>query len=83
MNSVRHKPLTCNERLPMIRRNPVAITVNTEIQAKLLREFMEANMKRRRLEEAIKSRDAANKAFIDNAAQRIIEIYRKRFIPKT
>ena len=61
----------------------MAITLNTELQAKLLQELMEANTKRRRLEEAIKSRDVANKAFIDNAAQGIIEIYRKRFIPKT
>ena len=83
MNRVRHKPLTCNERLPMIRRDPMAIMLSTEIQAKLLREFMEANTKRRRLEEALKSRDAANKEFIDNAALRLIETYRSRSIPKT
>jgi hypothetical protein len=83
VNSVRHKPLICNERLTMIRRDPMAITLSTEIQAKLLREFMEANTKRRRLEEAIKSRDAASKEFIDNAALRVIEIYRSRSIPKT
>ena len=61
----------------------MAVTLNPEIQAKLLRELMEANGKRRRLEEAIKSRDAISKAFIDNAALRVIEIYRSRSIPKT
>jgi hypothetical protein len=61
----------------------MAITLNTELQAKLLQELMEANTKRRRLEEAIKSRDAASKEFIDNAALRVIEIYRSRSIPKT
>ena len=61
----------------------MAVTLNPEIQAKLLRELMEANGKRRRLEEAIKSRDAISKAFIDNAALRVIEIYRSRSMPKT
>ena len=61
----------------------MAVTLNPEIQAKLLRELMEANGKRRRLEEAIKSRDAISKAFIDNAALRVIETYRSRPMPKT
>ena len=61
----------------------MAVTLSTEIQAKLLREFIEANTKRRRLEEAIESRDAASKEFIDNATLRVIEIYRSRSIPKT
>ena len=61
----------------------MAITLTAEIQAKLLREFVETHMERRRLEEAIKSRDAASKAFIDNAALRVIEIHRSRSISKT
>jgi hypothetical protein len=66
----------------MNRRNHMAITLNTEIQARLLREFLETNTKKRRLEEAIKSRDAASKAFIEAAALRVIEKYRSRFIAK-
>jgi hypothetical protein len=83
VNSVRQKAVNYNKRLPTISRDPMAITLNTEIQAKLLREFLEANTERRRLEEAIKSRDASSKAFIDNAALRVIEMYRRRFIPET
>jgi hypothetical protein len=67
----------------MIRRNSMAITLTPEIEAKRSREFLEANTARRQLEEAIKSRDAANKAFIDNAALRVIEMYRSRSTPKT
>jgi hypothetical protein len=61
----------------------MAITLNTGIQTKLLRDSVDANAERRRLEEAIKSRDAASKVFIDNAALRVIETYRNSFIPKT
>jgi hypothetical protein len=52
----------------MTRRVPHGDTLNVEIQAKLLRDCVDANVERRRLEEAIKSRDAASRVFIDNAA---------------
>jgi hypothetical protein len=57
------------------------IMPNTEIQARLLQDLIQANARKRRLEEKIRSIDAASNAFIYKAAMQIIEVYKNRRMP--
>ena len=56
----------------------MATVPNTETQARILQEIVEANARKRKVEEDIRSADAASNAFIDKAALRIIETYKSR-----
>jgi hypothetical protein len=51
---------------------------NSDFQAGLLKEIEKAAVRKRKLEEDIKSVDAVNKVLIDKAAQRDIEAFRNR-----
>jgi hypothetical protein len=51
-------------------------TSNTETQAKLLQEFVEADARKRKLEESISRADAASKVLIYKAALRDIELFK-------
>jgi hypothetical protein len=50
---------------------------DAELQAKLLKEAIEAAEKKRKLEEDIKSGEARTKLFLENAARKDIEAYKK------
>ena len=56
----------------------MATVPNTETQARILQEIVEANARKRKVEEDIRSADAASNAFIDKAAWQIIETYKSR-----
>jgi hypothetical protein len=51
---------------------------DTELQAKLLRETIQASAKKRKLEEDIETTDARSKLLIESAARKDIEAYKKR-----
>ena len=51
---------------------------NTELQARLLREAIEVNEKKRKLEENLRTADVRSKLLIDSAARRDIETYKNR-----
>ena len=51
-------------------------TSNTETQAKFLQEFVEADARKRKLEESISRADAASKVLIYKAALRDIELFK-------
>jgi len=51
---------------------------NTELQTRLLRETIEMNEKKRRLEENLKTADVRSKLLIDSAARKDIEAYKNR-----
>jgi hypothetical protein len=50
--------------------------LDTELQARLLRDTTRISEKKRKLEEAIRAADARNKFFIENAAQKDIESFK-------
>ena len=51
---------------------------DTELQATLLREIIEVNEKKRKLEENLRSADVRSKLLIDSAARKDIETYKNR-----
>jgi hypothetical protein len=51
---------------------------DTELQAKLLRETIQASAKKRKLEEDIETADARSKLLMESAARKDIEAYKKR-----
>ena len=51
---------------------------DSELQARLSREAVQASEKMRKLEEAITMADSRNKLLIDNAARKDIESYKSR-----
>jgi len=51
---------------------------NIELQTRLLRETIEMNEKKRRLEENLKTADVRSKLLIDSAARKDIEAYKNR-----
>ena len=51
---------------------------DTELQATLLREIIEVNEKKRKLEENLRSADVRSKLLIDSAARKDIEAYKNR-----
>ena len=51
---------------------------DTELQATLLREIIEVNEKKRKLEENLRTADVRSKLLIDSAARKDIEAYRNR-----
>jgi len=51
--------------------------LDSELQARLLRDSTQISEKKRKLEEAIRAADARNKFFIENAAQKDIESFKK------
>jgi hypothetical protein len=62
---------------------PTAKISDTELQARLLRDSIEANEKKRKLEEDIKIADARSKLILENAVRKDIEAYKKRsIVPK-
>ena len=50
--------------------------LDTELQARLLRDTSQISEKKRKLEEAIKTADARNKFLIESAAQKDIESFK-------
>jgi hypothetical protein len=55
---------------------------DTELQAKILRETVEATENKRKLEEDIKLANARSKSLIERAAQKDIEAHKKhRVVP--
>ena len=56
---------------------------DTELQATLLREIIEVNEKKRKLEENLRTADVRSKLLIDSAARKDIEAYKnRRGLPK-
>jgi hypothetical protein len=53
---------------------------DTELQATLLREIIEVNEKKRKLEESLRTADVRSKLLIDNAARKDIEAYKNRHV---
>jgi dephospho-CoA kinase len=51
---------------------------DTELQARLLREIIEVNEKKRKLEENLRTADVRSKLLIDSAARKDIEAYKNR-----
>ena len=51
--------------------------LDTELQARLLRDTTRITEKKRKLEDAVRAADARNKLFIDSAAQKDIESFKK------
>jgi len=51
---------------------------NTELQARLLREAIEVNEKKRKLEENLRTADVRSKLLIDSAARKDSEAYKNR-----
>ena len=56
---------------------------DTELQATLLREIIEVNEKKRKLEENLKTADVRSKLLTESAARKDIEAYKnRRGLPK-
>ena len=53
---------------------------DTELQATLLREIIEVNEKKRKLEENLRAADVRSKLLIDSAARKDIEAYKNRHV---
>lgn len=53
---------------------------DTELQATLLREVIEVNEKKRKLEENLRAADVRSKLLIDSAARKDIEAYKNRHV---
>ncbi len=51
---------------------------DTELQATLLREIIEVNEKKQKLEESLRTADVQSKLLIDSAARKDIEAYKNR-----
>jgi len=51
---------------------------DTELQAMLLRELIEVNEKKRKLEENLRAADVRSKLLIESAARKDIEAYKNR-----
>jgi hypothetical protein len=51
---------------------------DTELQATLLRELIEVNEKKRKLEENLRAADVRSKLLIESAARKDIEAYKNR-----
>jgi dephospho-CoA kinase len=51
---------------------------DTELQARLLRESIQVNEKKRELEENLRTADVRSKLLIDSAARKDIEAYKNR-----
>jgi len=54
------------------------MSVDKELQARLLKEIYELNARRRKLEDAIRSLDAVNKSLQETAALRDIEAHKSQ-----
>jgi len=53
---------------------------DTELQAMLLRELIEVNEKKRKLEENLRAADVRSKLLIESAARKDIEAYKNRHV---
>jgi hypothetical protein len=51
---------------------------NKEVQIALLRQIIDVNERRRKLEDYIRTVDSLNTSFMESAAQRDIEAYKNR-----
>jgi len=54
------------------------IVSDTELQARLLREIIDLNEKKRKIEEDLRTADARSKLLIESAARKDIEAYKNR-----
>jgi hypothetical protein len=53
---------------------------DTELQARLLREIIDLNEKRRKIETDLRTADVRNKLLIESAARKDIEAYKNRHV---
>lgn len=56
------------------------IVSDTELQARRLREIIDLNEKRRKIEEDLRTADVKNKLLIESAARKDIEAYKNRHV---
>jgi len=56
------------------------IVSDTELQARLLREIIDLNEKRRKIEADLRTADVRNKLLIESAARKDIEAYKNRHV---
>ncbi len=56
------------------------IVSDTELQARLLREIIDLNEKKRKIEADLRTADVRNKLLIESAARKDIEAYKNRHV---
>jgi hypothetical protein len=56
------------------------IVSDTELQTRLLREIIDLNEKRRKIEADLRTADVKNKLLIESAARKDIEAYKNRHV---